>query len=311
LQYVDKRVTLAVREPATVQALIFRRRLKLEKVQNATPPASIDSARAYWDIAAETYDLDFANTLIGRAQRKSIWKEIEKVFTPGQRILELNCGTGIDAIFLANRGVSVLACDIAPRMIELAQRRAHAMQVDALLDFRILATENIDVLEKEELFDGAFSNFSGLNCVDDLPAVAQQLATLLRPGARLVLCVIGRFVPWEIAWHLAHGSPGRAFLRFRRVTVGRMADNGVVNVRYPSVRKLAHDFEPGFKLRKRHGIGITLPPSYLEYWAQKFPSTLDRLASIDRRIGSLPLARSMGDCVLLQFERTALEPGKS
>jgi SAM-dependent methyltransferase len=264
---------------------------------------SIDSAQAYWDAAAETYDLDFGNTLIGRAQRESIWKEIGKVFTAGQRILELNCGTGIDAVFLADRGVRVLACDIAPRMIALAERRAKLIKGSGMIDFRALATENIEVLEKEGSFDGAFSNFSGLNCVEDLPTVAEKLARLLRPGARLVLCMIGRFVPWEIAWYMAHGNPRRAFLRFKKVTVGRIGEAAVVSVRYPSVRKLADIFVPGFRLTKMQGIGITLPPSYLEHWAQKFPLVLKRLASLDRRIGCLPLVRSMGDCVLLQFER--------
>jgi ubiquinone/menaquinone biosynthesis C-methylase UbiE len=266
--------------------------------------SSIDSAQAYWDAAAETYDLDFPNTLIGRAQRESIWREVEKVFTSGQRILELNCGTGIDAVFLANRGVRVLACDIAPRMIELAQRRANSMQSRELIEFRVLATENIELLGNEALFDGAFSNFSGLNCVNDLPTVAQKLAKLLKPGARLVLCMIGRFVPWEMAWYMARGNPGRAFLRFKQVTVGRVAEDGIVNVRYPSVRKLTRNFAPGFRLRKLQGIGITLPPSYLEYLAQRFPLILARLAQLDRRLGRLPLLRLMGDCVLLQFERT-------
>jgi SAM-dependent methyltransferase len=264
---------------------------------------SIDSAQAYWNVAAETYDLDFANTLIGRAQRESIWKEIGKVFTVGERILELNCGTGIDAVFLANRGIRVLACDIAPRMIELARRRANSTQTSGLIDFRSLATENIEVLENEGLFDGAFSNFSGLNCVDDLSTVAQKLARLLRPGAQLVLCMIGRFVPWEIAWYIAHGNPRRALLRFKKVTVGRIGEDAVVSVRYPSVRKLAGIFAPGFRLEKRQGIGIALPPSYLEHLAQKFPLVVNRLASLDRRIGCLPGLRSMGDCVLLQFER--------
>ena len=248
--------------------------------------------------------MDFANTLIGRAQRESIWREIGKVFTVGQRILELNCGTGIDAVFLANRGVRVLACDIAPRMIELAQTRANSMKGSRMIDFRALATENIEVLGKESLFDGAFSNFSGLNCVDDLPTVAQKLVRLLRPGARLALCMIGRFVPWEIAWYMAHGNPRRAFLRFKKVTLGHIGEGAVVSVRYPSVRKLASIFSPGFRLRKLQGIGITLPPSYLEHWAQKFPWVVNRLATLDRRIGCLPLLRSMGDCVLLQFERT-------
>jgi SAM-dependent methyltransferase len=265
--------------------------------------SSIISAQAYWDAAAETYDSDFADTLIGRAQREIVWEEIQKVFVPGQRILELNCGTGIDAVFLADRGVRVLACDIAPRMIERAERRASLTNASELIDFRVLPTEDIDLLSKEGLFDGAFSNFSGLNCVNDLPAVAEKLARLLRPGARLILSVVGRFVPWEIAWYLAHGNPGRAFLRFRRGMVGRIAEDKIVRVRYPSVRTLANIFAPGFRLRKQRGIGVALPPSYLEYHARKFPVTLNRLASLDRRIGGLPLARSMGDCVLLHFER--------
>jgi SAM-dependent methyltransferase len=266
--------------------------------------ASIYSARAYWDAAADTYHQDFADTLIGRAQRECIWREIEQVFTPGQRIVELNCGTGVDAVFLANRGVRVLACDIAPRMIEQAQSRADLMKLSGLIDFRVLATERIELLEQDGTFDGAFSNFSGLNCVDDLQTVARKLALLLRPGARLVLCIIGRFVPWEIAWYLAHGNPRKAFRRFERFSLGRFGDNAVVKVHYPSVQKLVRMFAPDFRLRRLQGIGITLPPTYLESFAHRFPSLLNRMARLDRLIGTLPIVRSMGDCVLLQFDRT-------
>jgi hypothetical protein len=36
---------------------------------------------------------------------------------------------------------------------------------------------------------------------------------LLKPGARFLVCMMGRFVPIEIAWFLAHGNPQRAFER--------------------------------------------------------------------------------------------------
>jgi len=61
------------------------------------------------------------------------------------------------------------------------------------------------------------------------------------------------------------------------------------------------DLSRPFKLQ---GIGIALPPSYLEHLAQRFPLILARLAQLDRRLGRLPLLGSIGDCVLLQFERT-------
>jgi ubiquinone/menaquinone biosynthesis C-methylase UbiE len=126
------------------------------------------STRDYWDVAADTYEEDFAETLIGKTRREAVWRELDRTFRPGQRVLELNCGTGIDASHLAQRGIRVLACDIAPRMIELARERVENVKCGSSVEFRVLATEDIGSVGEEGPFDGAFSNFSGLNCVDDL-----------------------------------------------------------------------------------------------------------------------------------------------
>jgi ubiquinone/menaquinone biosynthesis C-methylase UbiE len=112
-----------------------------------------------------------------------VWQELALAFRPGQRILELNCGTGIDAVYLAKKGVRILACDISPRMIEVSCQRAHAAEVSALIDFRVIPTEEIAVLPEEGPFDGAFSNFSGLNCVEDHSRVSRNLGRLLKPNA--------------------------------------------------------------------------------------------------------------------------------
>ncbi|HET7841684.1 MAG TPA: methyltransferase domain-containing protein, partial [Terriglobia bacterium] len=80
------------------------------------PPAAFDAL-------AESYDDAFTNTLIGRAQRACVWGEIDRHFKPAQTILEINCGTGVDALHLAERGVRVVACDASPGMIAAARRR--------------------------------------------------------------------------------------------------------------------------------------------------------------------------------------------
>jgi methylase of polypeptide subunit release factors len=44
---------------------------------------------------------------------------------PG-RALELGCGTGMNAVYLALRGFAVTAIDLSPRAIRAARRRARA-----------------------------------------------------------------------------------------------------------------------------------------------------------------------------------------
>src|SRR5215471_7976723 len=97
--------------------------------------------QAYWNIAAETYEHVFTETLPGQLWRDSVWRELDTGFLSGQRVLELNCGTGIDALHLASRGVSVVACDISSRMIELARQRAAGSCFANLVDFHILPSE--------------------------------------------------------------------------------------------------------------------------------------------------------------------------
>ena len=178
-------------------------------------------------------------------EREPVWKELDRCFHTGQRILELNCGTGVDAIHLAERGIDVLACDVAPRMIQVARQRLGLVREGKRVDFRVLATEEIAVLADQGPFDGAFSNFAGLNCVADLSKAASDLANLLAPGATVLLCMAGRSVAWEIVWYLGQGKLRKALRRFELGgTVGRLAEGVIVKVHYPTVRMMAQ-YRPG------------------------------------------------------------------
>lgn len=263
---------------------------------------AIYSAQAYWDSAANTYEQDFSGTVIGKTRRAAVWRELLRVFQPGQRVLELNCGTGIDAVFLAQRGIRVLACDIAPRMIELARQRVADTNLQESISLHILPNENLSALRNEPPFDGAFSNFSGLNCVEDLSTVANDLASLLKPGAHAVFSLMGRFVPWEVAWFLAHGNAKSAFRRLSNAAASSR-ELSTVKIQHPSVKDLEHLFAPSFRLLRWKGVGITVPPTYLERWARRFPAVIHALAGLDRAIERVPGLRNMADCVVLEFER--------
>jgi SAM-dependent methyltransferase len=262
------------------------------------------AAAAAFDRIAEDYDQQFTDTLIGRAQRDAVWKVLSRTWKKDDRVLELNCGTGEDAIFLAGNGISVLACDASRQMIATAQRRLqhHPQRVPAF--FCELPTERIGELDPELKFDGAFSNFSGLNCVADLCAVASSLASLTGQNGRLILCFSTRFCLIETLYFLARGQLRKALRRCKgRAEV--MLDGVRFTVYYPTIRQIRRAFAPAFRLHSCIGIGVTVPPSYLEGWARQHPGLFSIGRHAERTLSELPVLRSTGDHVLLCFEKVS------
>ena len=251
---------------------------------------------------ASKYDDTFTRSMIGRAQRDAVWRVLTKIFYPGDHVLELNCGTGEDALFLARNGISVTACDASEQMVRVASNRLRTEAPDAPVKFNLLPTERLHDLQSATLFDGAFSNFSGLNCVADLKKTADELAALLPPKAPLLICLSTRFCLWEMAWFTLHGNLGKAFRRCSGHTVAKVGELPV-NVYYPTVRKLQTLFSPSFALRSCVGIGVTVPPSYVETWIRSHPKMLNMLRAIDNVVSTCRGIRVLGDHVLLHFER--------
>lgn len=259
---------------------------------------------APFDAVAARYDETFTLSKIGQAQRAAVWRELAKTFHSGQRILEIGCGTGVDACFLAERGVRVVACDPSSRMIEVATRRIQQNGLQGLVQPHVLAAENLSSLQSSERFDGAFSNFGALNCVEDLRKLAIDLAVLLKPGATALLCWMGPYCIWEIVWYLAHRNRRKAFRRFKTGGVtAKVAEDASVHVHYPSFKSIQRSFAPEFRVRLVQGVGVTVPPSYCETWACRHPQLLAFFSKFDSLLGQCPGIRSLGDHLLVKLQR--------
>ena len=255
-----------------------------------------------FDRMAADYDTIFTFSAVGRSQRDVIWKQLLSVFAPGSHILELNCGTGQDARFMARAGMTVTACDASPRMIEQARHRMAVENPEGNLEFFTLATEHLDALPATRPFDGLFSNFSGLNCVRDLRNVARLAAQRLKERAPLLLCLSTRFCLWEIAYFLLRGHPRKALRRCFGVSEARFGEL-CFPVYYPTLSQVRRAFAPEFRLISTAGVGIAVPPSYLESWVKDHSQLLRRMEAVDERIRRWPLLRVLGDHMLLHLER--------
>ena len=119
-----------------------------------------------YDLISRTYDDVEAANWVGRRLRRHMQAALFSAFHRGDRVLEIGCGTGIEVIALAERGVEVVATDLSQDMVDLVRRKADARGLDGGLRTRRLAAHEIGGLVEEfgeGTFDGAYSHGGVLN----------------------------------------------------------------------------------------------------------------------------------------------------
>jgi SAM-dependent methyltransferase len=238
-----------------------------------------------FDAVAAGYDAAFTDRLLGRWLRAAVWERLAAAFSPGSHVLELGCGTGEDAVWLARRNVHVTATDGSPAMLAVTEAKAaRAGVADRLSLARLDLRSPRPPAPSFGPFDGAFSDFGALNCLADRRPVAQKLAEWVRPGGRVALVLMGPLCGWEIAWHLGRGRPRSAFRRFRSGAPAHVGDGATVPVWYPSPRRLRAELHPWFRHRETAAVGVLLPPSFLAELVERRARAFERLRRLERRI---------------------------
>ncbi|MBM9595931.1 methyltransferase domain-containing protein [Rhodobacteraceae bacterium MCCB 386] len=101
---------------------------------------------------------------------------------PGERVLDIGTGTGWAARLAARRGARAAGVDIAPGMLEAAERLSQG--VEPRPDFIRASAEALPF--DDAAFDGVISTYGVIFAEDPAAAVA-EMARVLRPGVRMAL----------------------------------------------------------------------------------------------------------------------------
>jgi hypothetical protein len=128
------------------------------------------------------------------------------------------------------------------------------------------------------------------------------LAGRMKSGAPIVVCLSTRFCVWEMLHYVFRGDLRRAFRRCGGKSQGSIGSE-TFPVYYPTLRSVTKSFHPFFRFRSATGVGLAVPPSYMENWAAENPHLFGFCIAIDRLLRGLPGIRVLGDHMLLHLER--------
>jgi 2-polyprenyl-3-methyl-5-hydroxy-6-metoxy-1,4-benzoquinol methylase len=258
-----------------------------------------------FDSVAADYDGDRGNNELIQDMRSEMWRRLDATFAPRSRLIDIGCGTGLDAIRMAQLGHQITAIDWSPHMVQRTAERAMRDGVTEYVRTITIGAQELGHLEGNGLYDGAYSNLGPLNCVPGLDEVSRECARLLKPGAALVFTVIGRVCPWEMVHYMLKGRWARARIRYAPDFVPVGMNKRTIWTHYYQPREFYRYFQREFALQEYRGLCTFAPPPYLTWMRDSHPRWYERLWRLDRRAAGFPLLRDIGDHFLMVMKRRA------
>lgn len=268
-----------------------------------TIPAHEDQAAAAFSRQAPLFDHLYSNDTIIQYKRARVRDHVAAFLPPNASILELNAGTGEDAIYFASQGHRVHATDISKSMQEQLVNKAVKHAAGHLISHELCSYTELENLQQPGPYDLVFSNFAGLNCTGRLEKVLDSLYHLLKPGGHATLVILPKFCLWE----LLLAFKGKFRTAFRRFT-GRRGTRAHIEGEYfrcwyynPSF--VRRHLKESFEVAKLEGLCTIVPPSYIEGFAEKHPRWYAWLVRMENKWKSTWPWKVIGDYYIITLRK--------
>jgi len=254
-----------------------------------------------FDNASKDYDKGFTFSKIGKAQRNRVYSYISPIISTSKKlsILEINCGTGEDAIKFAKLGHDIFATDVSSEMIEIANAKTNLSN----LQFDVLDINQIKPDEFNQKLDLIFSNFGGLNCLskDQLHVFFNKCVSLLKPNGKLILVIMSKKCLWEIFYFFLKGKFKTAYRRNTNNPILIDVHGELIKTWYYNPKDIVSLTEKLFVVKNLKPIGIGIPPSYLENSILTKGFVFKLLVSFEKLLGFAALAK-YADHFIIELE---------
>jgi ubiquinone/menaquinone biosynthesis C-methylase UbiE len=260
------------------------------------------AARAF-DRQSLHFDRLYGNNTIVRYKRERVRRCLLALLNEGSRILELNAGTGEDAIFLANAGHEIHGTDISQGMLDVLARKAREAGLSGRISHESCSFTQLEKLTHRGPYDLVFSNFAGLNCTGELDKVLENITPLVKPGGSVCLVLLPGFCLWEFLL-LFRGKFRTACRRlFSRRGVRAHIEGEYFTCWYYNPSYIRRCLRNSFETTGLEGLCTLVPPSYLEHFAEKYPVLYRLLKKKEERLKNRWPWRCIGDYYIISLKK--------
>jgi ubiquinone/menaquinone biosynthesis C-methylase UbiE len=250
-------------------------------------------------VTNETSRVSLANPIL-QEWRKRIYAHVQSFLKPGSYLLELNAGTGIDALYFAGQGNRVHATDLSPGMVQEMEKKIFALGISGI-SCQQVSFQHLDEVTQGD-FDYVFSNFGGLNCIQDLSLVTRHLSKKLKPGGYVTWVIMPTFCPWELSW-LLRGKWRQAGRRFQKGGTRAHVEGEYFQTYYHSLADVQRALGRSFELVRSEGLGVFAPPPAAIRFYTNHPFLTRLLKRVDKALKDHFPFHRWGDHIIVTFRR--------
>ncbi|MDO3624774.1 bifunctional 2-polyprenyl-6-hydroxyphenol methylase/3-demethylubiquinol 3-O-methyltransferase UbiG [Mucilaginibacter sp. BT774] len=270
--------------------------------QVISPINETNAAEAFSEQSV-VFDGLYGNDTIIQYKRDRVRNHVLQYLPENSNILELNSGTGDDAIFFAGKGHCIHATDISSGMQEQLRQKVREKGLNDRITNELCSYTALHQLKNKGPYDLIFSNFAGLNCTNEMDKVLASLPALLKPKGMVTLVIMPKFCLWETLL-LFKGKFRTAFRRFFSSN-GRTAhvEGHYFKCWYYNPSYITKKLKPEFEVLNIEGLCTIVPPSYVEGFAKKHPSAYSFLKKCEDRLKSQWTWKYIGDYYIISLRK--------
>jgi ubiquinone/menaquinone biosynthesis C-methylase UbiE len=269
---------------------------------SVTPDNEYQSAKAFTR-QSKIFDELYKNNPIIQYKRERVRAVVEQFAGSNSDVLELNSGTGEDAVWFAQQGHTVHATDISAGMQDELKAKINALNLQEKVSTEIISFTNLQNLKERKEYDLIFSNFAGLNCTGELDKALSSFSSLLKSKGIAVLVILPKFCLWEFLL-LFKGKFKTAFRRlFSSKGTSAHVEGMYFRCWYYNPSYIIKHLRNQFTLLRVEGLCTLVPPSYMEGFAEKHPKLFSFLKAKENKWKTRWPWKSIGDYYIIVLEK--------